>query len=353
MIGGKDMPSIRLKPVMGLLFAAISALAPPASGGGAEDGGDTVATPSSWKEYPNTGNFVICDGATGHNRAVLRGDFSGGGGEAGLALWNSDGGCAVGREAGGGRSALVGDWNTASFALRCRDLATNRDHAVVHLSAGQYHEIQVWADEPGSASPERLHFEGWGDAVYDEPGDMWGANRLVADDGACLWRGLRRARETYRTAITALQARRLDAATVRAQFAALRDAGAEFEGAGYANAAARSSWSVVQITGSEACSETGGVVLALDRKAGTWRSIYDVPSGCAKVLYFKMTDMVVDGDRLYAAVCVQCLGWGEYGNFAIDLRTGRKARLDFDARMPEAAYEGDWIQDPVAEFFAK
>ena len=147
---------------------------------------------------------------------------------------------------------------------------------------------------------------------------------MVADDGACLWRDLRRARETYRAAITALQAHRLDAAAVRKWLAALRDAGAEFEGAGYANAAARRSWGIVQITGSEACGETGGVVLALDRKAGTWRSI--VPPGCAKVLYFRMRDMVVDGDRLYAALCVDCSHWGGYGDFAIDLRTGRKAR---------------------------
>ena len=357
-----------------LLLATWCILAPPASGGGVGNSGETIATPPSWKGYEETKGYLNCAGETTPERTIVRGDFLGGGGESGLVLYHTNLGCAVGRETGGGRSGLVG-WSYAGFAFRCRDSATGRDHAGIFVAGGKHHEIQMWAVEPGNAAPG---------IVYREPaGEEVRTDRLIAADGACLWRNLLSARETYRKATAALQVgeipevgsdgssvlpmRTLDAAMVRKWLTALYGAkAAYFEGARYATAADRRSWAIVQITGPEP-TEIGGMVLALDRKTGTWRSIYDVLPGSTKQSYYGMTDMAVDGDRLYAMLCTICSGWDSGVDSEIDLRTGGVVRLK---RMPEERMPVWWrsrpkgsdtvevwdpvrILDPVAEFFTE
>ena len=367
------MPSIRDAPTLfhGLLPAAFCAAALLASGDGVADGERMVATPLSLNERKTTDPVVCYDMEAFPGRMVLRGNFSGDGRRSGLVLWNSDGdsGCAIGREVSGSQSVFVGrEWSYAKFALGCRDSVTGRDHAIVHVSGGQFHEIQVWTADPDDTIPVPVYREAWGDAVYEYPGDEWGRDRLVAGDGTCLWRDLKSAREVYRKAMVALQvgkgygslnngpdvlwSRKLDAATVRRWFVALRNAEAVFEGATYADPAARRSWGIVQVTNSEACGGTGGAVLTLDRRTGAWRSIYDILPGCSKVLYFGMREMVVDGDLLYARLCTDCMYWGDWANFVIDLRSGRTVPLDLNAEIPEPSEGGNpQIRDPVAEFF--
>lgn len=287
-------------------------------------------------------------------RDVVRGDFLGDGRSIGLAMPRSEeAGCRIALEAGGGAAAALDLGESyAGFAGVCRDPASGRDHALVHSSAGQEHKVSVWAARPPPAAPERLYAVAWGDAVR-ERGELWGIDELVAPDGACLWRDLKRLFETHDAAMAALRVdrsargepdaadgaadgplprREIAAETAREALAALRET-AVFEGAVYAGAAARDSWFVVQVFGGELCAASGAV-LALDRKSGRWTSVYDVPSGCSKTWAFPMRGMVVAGDTLYAGLCIHCFGWGLYADFAIDLRAGRVSALERGAAAP-------------------
>ena len=308
--------------------------------------------------------------------ATLRGDFMGDGREIRLALWNAGPGCVIGRADTEGRAAGLGGgegrWvfeGGAEFAGACRDPVSGRDHAIVHMSAGQHHDIAIWAAGPAPAPPERLYIEAWGDGVYGE----WGIDLLVAADGACLWRERKRRFEIYDAAMAALRVdrgveagdgesddardgplpwRAVSGEVVRAQLTALRGI-ARFEGAVYADADARESWLVVQILGGPLC-DSDGAALLLERETGLWQSIYDVPSGCSKAWNFPMRGMVVAGDRIYAALCFDCRYWGDYANFEIDLRAHRAARLDDGAAAPGPTGEenpeiGDIVREILAE----
>ena len=301
---------------------------------------------------------------------IARGDFLGDGQEIGLALWNAEEGrCDIGREDGEGRAVQLGGaggfWGGAHFPSVCRDPVSGRDHAVLHKSEGQYHDIEIWSLEAGA--PKRIYSEGWGDGVNEE-GDEWGIDLLVAADGACLWRERQRWFETFKAAMAALRVdrgagdaepeaesgplpqRALAAATVREHLHALRGT-ARFEGAVYADAAARDSWFVVQILGGPMC-DAEGAVLLLDRGTGQWKAIYDVAGGCSKAWYFPMRGMVVAGDRLYAGLCVHCSSWGRYADFGIDLRTNRAEALDWEAEAPGPGdEENPELHDPVAAAF--
>ena len=294
-------------------------------------------------------------------RDVVRGDFFGDGRSIGLAMPRSeDAGCRIALEAGGGAAAPLGvAADYADFAGVCRDPDSGRDHAIVHLSAGQYHEVSIWAARPPPAAPERLYAVAWADAVYGR-GEGWGIDELVAPDGACLWRERKRRLDAHDAAMAALRIdrgahhgepddhldgldhgplawREVAAETARERLAALREPAREgltvFEGAVYADAAARDSWFVVQVFGGELCAASGAV-LALDRKTGRWKSIYDVPSGCSKSWAFPMCGMVVAGDTLYAALCSDCSGWGRYADYAIDLRANRVSAVERGAGAP-------------------
>ena len=287
-------------------------------------------------------------------RDAVRGDFLGDGRSIGLAMPRSaESGCRVALEAGGGAAAPLDLGESyAGFAGVCRDPASGRDHAIVHSSAGQEHKVSIWAARLPPAAPERLYAVAWGGAV-GERGERWGIDELVAPDGACLWRELKRFFETHDAAMAALRVdraargepggadgaaagplpqREIAAAAAREALAALRET-AVFEGAVYADDAARDSWFVVQVFGGELCAASGAV-LALDRRSGQWKSIYDVPSGCSKTWAFPMRGMVVAGDTLYAELCTHCSGWGWFADFAIDLRAGRVSVVAPDAAAP-------------------
>ena len=97
--------------------------------------------------------------------------------------------------------------------------------------------------------------------------------------------------------------------------------------------------------------EAEGAVLLLDRRKGAWRTIYDVTSGGGKTLNFPMLGMTVKGDRLFALICVDCGGWGEYRYFEIDLRRNRATLLD---REPESGYaETPPVRDVRGDAFSE
>ena len=356
---------LRSRARPGAVLAVALALAAAEGEASGQAGGDP------WRDERKRWGAVHCSWEPSEFPFVdtARGDFLGDGQEIGLALWNTEAGCDIGREDGEGRAVQLGGagafYGGAHFAAVCRDPVSGRDHAVLHMSEGQYHDIAIWGLE--AATPKQLYIEGWGDLVY-EAGDEWGIDLLVAADGACLWRDRQRGFETFRTAMAALRVdrgagdaepeaesgplpqRALAAATVREHLQALRGT-ARFEGAVYADDAARDSWFVVQILGGPMC-DAEGAVLLLDRGTGQWKAIYDVAGGCSKAWYFSMRGMVVAGDRLYAGLCVDCSYWGTYADFGIDLRTNRAEALGWEAG---AAGPGDEenpeLHDPVAAAF--
>ena len=234
----------------------------------------------------------------------------------------------------------IGGRTYASFEGVCRDPETGLDHAIVLKGSGQYFDIQIWSVDSASGNPILLHSEGWGDSVYP-PGYEWGLDLLMAKDGACRWRERQDADKSFKAGMAALRigttveanereidlpTRPLPAAAVRHWLAALKNA-ATFEGAVYADGLGRDSWLVVQVLGKTLC-DAPGVVLVLDRRAGSWRTIYDVPSGCSKTLNYPLRGMVVKGDRLFASICKECDSWGLYNDYAIDLRSYRATFLD-------------------------
>ena len=358
----KPAAGLRARARPGAVLAVALALA------AAEGGASGRAVDDPWRDKREEWGAVNCNWEPSEFPVVdtARGDFLGDGQEIGLALWNTETGCDIGREDGEGRAVRLGGaggfYGGAHFAAVCRDPVSGRDHAVLHMSEGQYHDVAIWSLD--AAVPKRLYSEGWGDSVY---GDDWGIDLLVAADGACLWRERQRRFETFRTAMTALRVdrgagdaepeaesgplpqRALAAATVREHLRALRGS-ARFEGAVYADDAARESWFVVQVLGGPMC-DAEGAVLLLERRTGQWKAIYDVAGGCSKAWYFPMRGMVVAGDRLYASLCVDCSYWGIYADFEIDLRTNR-AELDWNAEAPGPGdEENPQLDDPIAAAF--
>ena len=311
--------------------------------------------------------------------AVARGAFGRGGKPTRLLLLpgGERSGCRI-RHEGSPLSADIDEADTAWFMTVCRDAKSGRDHAVLHWSAGQYHAVEVWAADPETGNPERLYDEVWGDDAPMAPGVEGGiTGALVSADGACLWRARLEARETVKTALSALRIERAaglghdepgrtfalptratPAETVRRWLTAL-DAATASEGAGdvavlegavYADDAARESWLVVQVL-AQTMYEAEGVVLLLDRRKGAWRTIYDVASGGGKTLNFPMLGMTVKGDRLFALICVDCGGWGEYRPFEIDLRRNRATLLGW---VPESGpAENPPIRDLRRDVFSE
>lgn len=354
---------LRSRARPGIVLVAALALAAAEGEASGQAGGDP------WRDVrEERGGWVRCywDPSESPYLSTARGDFLGNGQEIGLALWNTETGCDIGREDGEGRAFQIDGrqpyGGAAGFVAVCRDHVSGRDHAILHTSAGQHHNIAIWGLEAGV--PKQLYLEGWGDSMS---GDEWGFDLLVAADGACLWRDRQRGFETFKTAMAALRVdrgagdaepeaesgplpqRALAAATVREHLRALRGT-ARFEGAAYADDAARDSWFVVQILGGPMC-DAEGAVLLLDRRTGQWKAIYDVAGGCSKAWYFSMRGMVVAGDRLYAGLCVDCSYWGRYADFGIDLRTNRAEALDWEAEPGPGDEENPELDDPVAAAF--
>ena len=252
------------------------------------------------------------------------------------------------RHEDGPESELLSTPDTASLKVLCRDPASGRENAVFFTSAGASSStIEVWGVDPPSGALKPLYMEGWGDLEATDT-DSWGLDRLVSEDGACLWRNRQEARATVKSAMAALRVdpeenvipawmvppalptREIRAETARRWLKSLEGAttAAILEGAVYADAADRASWRVVQVL-STTRYEWEGVILLLDRRAGRWQAIFDVS------LDYPMLGMVVKGNQLSAAVCVAfCYrgngyaGRAEYETLVINLRTKRAMRLE-------------------------
>ena len=230
----------------------------------------------------------------------------------------------------------------AHFAGVCRDAETGRDHAILHASAGQHSDIQVWAVDPSTGSAAMRHSEAWGDRVHPS-GQEWGLDLIVSADGVCRWQERRDAHQSFKAAMSALRigadldagslefdlpTRPVPTETVRRWLPALNEF-ATLEGAVYADDSGRAAWLLVQVLGMTLC-DAEGVVLLFDRQRRSWRAIYDVPSGCTKTLNFPMRAMVVKGNQLFASICRDCIGWGDYWDYVIDLRSFRVTALNLE-----------------------
>ncbi len=207
----------------------------------------------------------------------------------------------------------------ARIVNTCRHPVSGRSHWLIYTQSGAYlGYIEIWSVDPASGNPVRDYVEVWGDRVLKGVG----MEQLVAADGSCLWQERKEGRELFDVAMSDLRIgrevgnpRRLSelptrivpAETVKHWLKAL-DGIARLEGAVYASDADREAWRVVQVYGVWNC-DAEGVVLVLDRKTGVWRAIYDVPSGCSKVLSFSLRDMIIIHDRLY--VCKRPF-WGVF-----------------------------------------
>ena len=263
-------------------------------------------------------------------------------------------------DAGGRTRLLLMADNNFDFADLCRDPVSGLDHMRFFRS-------------PGGASPGEVVYMYYDTnketlvEVFSDIGDPdfheyvepeWRVapktlGRGRAADGTCLWRDKKQADQTFKSAMSALRigkdvpldgvdlkrryrlpARALHGETVRKWLKALSGI-VTFEGATYADDAGRNAWLVVQVLGTRLWDAEGAVLLH-DRRKGTWKTIYDVPSGGSKQLNFPMHGMVVKGNKLYASLCTDCEWWGAYSDFVIDLRTNRAALLDRDgeARVP-------------------
>ena len=258
------------------------------------------------------------------------------------------------------------------FQTLCRDPVTGLDHAVFFRS-------------PGGASPGEVVYmnydshrgtfvESFADISdpefhdYIDEGSRAAAPRTLgrgrADDGTCLWRDKKRAHETFKTAMAVLRigksvelsaydpaqtyhlpVRALDGEAVRKWLQALNGI-VTFEGAVYADDAGRDSWLIVQVLGTRLW-DADGAVLLLDRRNGTWRTIYDVASGGSKQLSFPMRGMVVKGDRLFVSLCTNCEWWGEYGDFVVDLHSNVVLPLDRDTEAARPREESNPLLQDV------
>ena len=233
----------------------------------------------------------------------------------------------------------------------CRHPVSDRTHTLIYTQSGAYlGYIEIWSADSASGNPVRDYVEVWGDLAL-QGAEM---EELVAADGSCMWQERKKGRQLFDEAMSDLRVggeidnphrlselptRIVPAATVEKWLRAL-DGIARLEGAVYASDADREAWRVVQVHGVWNC-DAGGVVLLLDRKTGDWRAIYDVPSGCTKVLSFSLRDMVVRHDRLFAWACTACSGWGFYEEFAVNLRTHRVAPVRTDEVLRSGAEGGN------------
>ena len=269
-----------------------------------------------------------------------------------------DGGCLLRHDAGPA-SEPFGWADAAELVGVCRDSVTGRDWAVVYLAAGQHADLEFWSVDPETRTPRLEYREVW---------TVWGLEEEqreeVMEGGACRARERQAVQALLLEAMVALgtgnggsattpveerfdipmgasvelPARPIPEEAIRRWLLALSSAEpriATFEGARYADAAARKSWTVIQVLGTRLY-EAPGVVLVLDRTRNAWRALYEVLSGGSKNLNFPMLDMVVSGDKLFGSLCTYCDSWGSYDDFEIDLRTNRATRL---AAAPDFGFE--------------
>ena len=235
------------------------------------------------------------------------------------------------------------------FVTTCSHPVSGRDHTLIYAQSGAYLSYaEIWSVDPATGNPKRDYFEVWGDLQFEGPA----LEPLVAADGSCRWQDRKKGRKLFHDAmsklcvgrelnlrrvaellrvgrklnlnrVAELPTRVVQPAAVLKWLEALGGI-AKLEGAVYASDADREAWRIVQVHGIWNC-DAEGVVLLLDRKTGIWRSIYDVPSGCSKVLSFSLRDMVIKNNQLFVWACTSCSSWGFYEEFVVDLRTYRVA----------------------------
>ena len=251
----------------------------------------------------------------------------------------SEGGTCLGRN----RHSIV------RFVTTCRHPVSGRDHTLIYAQSGAYLSYaEIWSVDPATGNPMRDYFEVRGDQQFEGAG----LEQLVAADGSCRWQDRKKGRKLLHDAMSDLRVGReinprrvselptriVPAAVVHKWLKVLHGI-ARLEGAVYAGDADREAWRVVQVHGVWDC-DAEGVVLLLDRRTGNWRAIYDVPSGCSKVLSFSLRDMVIKDNRLFVWACTACESWGYYEEFIVDLRTLRVAPLREDEWL-RSAEEGE------------
>ena len=250
----------------------------------------------------------------------------------------------------------------------CRDPVSGRDHATLSTSFGGTSGLaylQYWSVQPATEQMTLEYSEYHGE-IQERPSSA---------AGQCLWREYQKARETFDQAMAALQiggnqseetlnsadhkkldiaegetlalpTREIPAAVVRHWLRALVAdpfVRVTFETARSDGGSDDQPWRLLQILGQHTCGAPG-VVLLQDPRSGQWRSIYNVPSGCSKVTNFSLKDMVITGDTLFAYFCIDCIFWGQYANFRLDLPTNRVTRLGGEGSRGENIP----VTDPLA-----
>ena len=237
------------------------------------------------------------------------------------------------------------------FVGRCRDPISGRDHAISSITLGGASALSYLEYRSVQPDTEQVIFEyrqerfiGEGDGVELQP--------LIGAGGQCVWRPRKAARTLFDNTIETLRAgieelddealalavgetrtlptRPLPGDVVRHWLYALHTqapAFATFETARYSDESHPQPWRILQILGRQLCGAPG-VVLLQDTRSGQWRSIYAVPSGCSKSLNFPLRDMAITGDTLFAKFCTDCIFWGQYGTFMLDLPTNRVTRRE-------------------------
>ena len=257
------------------------------------------------------------------------------------------------------------------FMGRCRDPVTGRDHATLSTSSGGNSGLsllQYWSVQPDTQQMtlEYRDLHGEEDPAFEDERELLPRPSSVARP--CLWGKHQKATETFYGAMAALgTGTKLDEKALDLEVGATRTLPAReisdevlrhwlralladplvrvtFETAWAYSGSADPAWRLLQILGQRTC-DAPGVVLLQDTRSGQWRSIYDVHSGCSKVTNFPLYDMRIAGDTLFAKFCTDCIYWGQYGTFTLNLLTNRVTRLE------EA--EGSWgenasITDPLA-----
>ena len=130
------------------------------------------------------------------------------------------------------------------------------------------------------------------------------------------------------------------------------DIGIVFQGAAYATGEDRKRWRVVQIYKTRSCN-AHGVVLLHDREMDRWRAIYDVPSGCTYTRNYPLRRMKIQEGKMFVDMCHDCMFWGAYGQFVLDLSTMDIAMLGAEDPRPEdlenPALDDTYLRSAVSE----
>ena len=255
------------------------------------------------------------------------------------------------------------------FAGRCRDPVSGRDHVILSANPGGtsgYAWLEYWSVHPAT---EQLTLEYTqtvsGESGFKPPPELRDA------DGRCVWRQQKRAHDVFNGAMAALgvgveleakalalavgdtrtlPTRPLSADVVRHWLHALHTLHTHapglvtFQTARASDASPTPRWRILQILGWRSCNAPG-VVLLQDTRSGHWRSLYDVPSGCSKNRNFPLRAMRLTGETLFAEFCIDCIWWGRYGTFRLDLPTNRVTRLE-ETEAP--GRENLPVPDPLA-----